>query len=338
MFGMHRGRLHWFRASAAALVLGVWAAACTSASQGPENNASEGAAGPVTGSVGAGGATSTNTVAGGTPTTTSAAATTAGQATAAAASVGGAASVASTTDASGTTTTAGSTGGATGATSTTGAVDTTGTATTTAGGTGGTGGEASCAERPALTVPLVTDFESYDGATVALDWGFEFNDDGTGTNVLYGGFFDASDGSGTPSLDMVGSDTSVWAVSASNTEASDWGGGIGIWLGCMDASSYTGISLAVRGSTPNSNAVDVSISVDGLTGSVRKTITVTDLLKTFEIPFADFTNEYEETTNGDNIIGLAINAVMVWVQDESTEEWNPVPGGYEIVVDDITFY
>jgi hypothetical protein len=186
-------------------------------------------------------------------------------------------------------------------------------------------------------MPSVVDFESYDGATVALDWSFEFNDDGSGM-PLYGGFFDNSDGSGMASLRLVGGDTSSWAVRASNTEASVWGGGIGLWLGCVNATGYSGISLAARGSTPNQNGVSVAISVDGLTAGVGTTIFVTDLFTTFELPFTAFTNENGETTNGDNIVGLAINAQMLWVQDPVTEEWSPTPGAYELVVDDIGFY
>lgn len=336
---MRYGTDQWLRASVTALGLGVWAAACTSASQDPAGDGAAAASGPATGSVGSGGASSGDSVTGGTPTTTTdATTTTTGQATAAATSVGGATGtgVVSTSDGSGTTTTATAVGGTSG--TGTGGAGTMGAVATTGGGTTGVGGEAACTDPPALAVPVVADFEGYDGATVALDWSFEFNDDGSGMNVLYGGFFDASDMSGTPSLDMVGSDASLWAVRATNTEASEWGGGIGIWLGCMDASSYTGLSLAIRGSTPNSNAVDVAISVDGLSGGVRKTVTVTDLFTTFQIPFSDFTNEYDETTNGSNINGLSVNAIMLWEQDLDTEEWFPIPGGYELVVDDIGFY
>jgi hypothetical protein len=221
--------------------------------------------------------------------------------------------------------------GTIGGTGTTGSVATAGTSTTGAP-------EPACATRPALAAPGLVDFESYDGASAALDWSFEFNDDGSGMNLLYGGFFDNGDGSGAATLNMVGGDTSTWAVKATNSEASVWGGGIGFWLGCLNASSYQGISLAVRGATPNQNGVSVAITVDGLTEGVGTTIFVTDLFTTFELPFTEFTNESGETTNGDNIVGLVVNAQMMWLQDEVTEDWNPIPGAYEIVVDDITFY
>lgn len=330
---MHQSRVHWLGASAAALTLGAWAAACTSAEQQPQQNNPSIAVGPTTesSSVGTGGAATSTTITGSTATPTTTSATATGPSTAT--------TTTGTSVTSATTDTSSATGGptttgtaATTVSGTTGIVGTTGVATT------GSTPEPSCSTRPALTVPSLVDFESYDGATEAIDWGFEFNDDGSGENVLYGGFFDASDMSGTPTLNMVGGDTSTWAVRATNTQASDWGGGIGLWLGCMNASSYTGISLAVRGATPNQNAVSVALTVDGLTAGVGTTIYVTDLFQTFELPFSEFTNDYDETTNGDNINGLAINAQMLWVQDEATEEWSVTPGSYELVVDDITFY
>lgn len=331
---MQHGKVHGLRASVAALTLGGWVAACSS-TEAQQNEAPATAAGTAASSVGAGGAAASSNLTGGTPTA-------AGDGTAAVGpSAAGSVTGAAVTGTTGGTDTTGSRSsmGAVGATGSAGVTGSAGAASTAAvATTGSMPDEASCATRPALVLPGIVDFESYDGATQALEWQFVFNDDGSGMSVLYGGFFDNSDGSGMASLQMVGGDTSTWAVRATNTEASVWGGGIGLWLGCMDASSYTGISLAVRGSTPDANSVSVAITADGLAAGVGTTISVTDLFTTFELPFTEFTNEYEETTNGDNINGLAINAQMLWVQDEATEEWSVAPGAYEVVVDDITFH
>src|SRR5690606_27963228 len=99
-------------------------------------------------------------------------------------------------------------------------------ATSTTGAT-----EVPCATKPTLTVPLIANFEDYDGVAAAIDYGFAFNDDGTGSGVLYGGFYEHSDGTGTPSLVMVAGNGSSYAVSGSNTSASMWGGGVGMYLG-----------------------------------------------------------------------------------------------------------
>lgn len=244
-------------------------------------------------------------------------------------------SVTSTTTTGGTATTADpSTTSVTASTS-----DVTSTTTSTTTGSGGTGGEEmTCATRPVITVPTLATFEDYDGVTAAADYGFAFNDSGTGTGVLYGGLYDNSDGSGSPSLVMVAGNGSSYAVSGSNTEASTWGGGVGFWLGCMNASSYTGISLAVRGTTPNENMATVSLSVDGLTDGVGTDIMISDTFSVFTLPFTMFTNDAGETTNGDNITGLSVGAQMVWVEDTVNMTWVPEPAPYEIVVDDVSFY
>jgi hypothetical protein len=180
--------------------------------------------------------------------------------------------------------------------------------TGTGGSTGGTGGGGSAGTSttpPACatvatasgTSPLITDFESMTSATGT--YMFE-------SPALTGGTYIYTD---TMSADS----TSMLSFSAGHAEASTqalvgqihnatWGGGMGLWFGCIDASVYTGITFWARGSSP-AGAIKLNLSVNAVEveskgGScpdagpcVRPSapVEVTDEWQEFTFAWADFT-------------------------------------------------
>src|SRR5690606_35830190 len=104
-----------------------------------------------------------------------------------------------------------------------------------------------CAVSTALTGPEFTDFEDYDGTLPVNEWGFSFNDT---ENPVYAGPYEYNDETGTPLLEMVAGNGSSYAVEISNTRSSEWGGALGFWMGCTDASAYDGLSFWARGPVP----------------------------------------------------------------------------------------
>ncbi len=269
------------------------------------------------------------------------------------------------------------TGGA--PTSATGGTDSQGVGGTNSGTTGGssntsaggaeTGGASAtvvqkdCANMKALTSATLTDFESYDGTTDPAKWSFPFN--GVWPAAIYGGPYPNSDGTGAFVLGFVGgANNSTWAIHAANTtQASAWGGGVGFWLGCFDASSYSGLSFYARGTTPTSK-ISVSIAMEDTSppsatnpaGGGTCTITPTSGCKPpsfdvalpadwtlVKIPWASFTGGMgmagtAVTANGARITGLNFGAVMVWQDAAGTGTWTPVPAPFDIQIDNIGFY
>src|SRR6185312_15069450 len=72
------------------------------------------------------------------------------------------------------------------------------------------------------------------------------------------------DGTATEGLQMLAGHASNYAASESVTQASGWGMGGGLWMGCADASAYKGITFWVRGSGPL-NVFSVSLNMESTT-------------------------------------------------------------------------
>ncbi len=213
-----------------------------------------------------------------------------------------------------------------------------GGASSTATSTSGAGGsdDIDCSAPSVVTSPLITDFESYDGATDAASWEFNFNGDEDAVGAIYGGVFELEDGTGAYSLGFVtGADDSMWALSAQNDSAEDWGGGIGFWHGCMDASSYTGIQFMAKGSTPVGTA-GMALEMPGGV-SVSAKFDVPADWELVQLPFTMFSNDDGDTTNGSQIGAMSFSAHMVYMQ-VSPDEWVPEPGAFELTIDDLSFY
>jgi hypothetical protein len=230
---------------------------------------------PMTGgATGVGGAATTGGAAGaGGATGVGGAATTGG-----ATGVGGATMTGGATGVGG----AATTGGATGVGGTTGGAAGTGAAVGGAAGTaaamGGTAGGAGAAMDPVkdcfnkvtVATPLLTDFETYDGVMPAFDtgsWTFQIG-------TAYAGLYPLSENSPPTSttrsptyslaIAMGGASASMWAVHAANTATADWGGGVGMWMGCINASSYAGLTFWVKGTAPTGMLI-VSLATEDTT-------------------------------------------------------------------------
>jgi hypothetical protein len=131
-----------------------------------------------------------------------------------------------------------------------------------AAGSGGAGGTAAiakdCATQASVTSPIIADFETYDGTVAAGDFVFLV----PGTTATYAGsyFFDddptAGTEFGTSTFSILAGHASNWGISltrsytALDLQPGAWGAATGIWFGCIDASSFSGLSFWVRGSVP----------------------------------------------------------------------------------------
>ena len=191
-------------------------------------------------------------VGGGTPGT----AGTTGSGTGVAGTTGSGTGVAGTTGSG--TGVAGTTGSGTGVAGTTGSgtgvAGTTGSGTGVAGTTGAAGApvvQKDCATKTTPMNPVLINFETYTGTVTADMFAAPFGGATVGTGTAYTGPYSYSDGSTTPTLAILaGRPPSTWAVSQEVKPARTWGMGGGIWINCVDASAYKGITFWVRGSGP----------------------------------------------------------------------------------------
>lgn len=269
---------------------------------------------------------------------------------------------------------AGSPTTASGGSGTGGAGATTSAAGTTAaaGSTTAAAGDASqpegklCATKTVVTAPLLADFEAYDGVSLAEESVFSFNGDADGNNAIYVGGYGIDDESpnGMFTFQVVAGHDSYYALGISNTEASVWGGALGMWMGCMDATSYQGISFWARGSTPAGTGTFSYITEDTSAPGEDDPSTggTCDAGEDCAGPSVDFTvtadwTQYMFTwssfmpgsgsggvsvpANGDNIAGLNWGVHMMWVLDPADttgETWIPTPDAFELAIDDISFF
>jgi hypothetical protein len=357
------GRSHVWLLNLAVPAAVVAVNACSSPAAAPPSGGTGGSVSGNTGgtSFSTGGTTTTGT--GGTATTGTTGGTTAtGTGGTTTGTTGG-----TTTGTTGGTTTSGTTGGTT--TGTTGGTTTTGTtggATTTA--TGGSGGAAPkvkmCATKTTLTVPLMTNFDSYDGKTAAEMWTFPFNGKtGADADAPYAGPYTYNDMTGTPFIGMVGgANASTYAISVSNPMATGWGGALAFWMACVNASTYTGISFYARGSIPTGK-VSVSLTMEPSSkpevtdpkgggtcdaGDMCKSpmveVPVTADWTLIKIPWSMFAAGVGSgmavvTANGDKIAGFAFQAGLTYAETApGSMTYAAVPGMYSFELDDLGFY
>ena len=175
-----------------------------------------------------------------------------------------------------------------------------GTAGTTTGGSGGgTAKPPTCGTiaKASGTSPVIADFEAMANPTS----GFMFESAGiTGGTYIY---TDPTDATSTSKLVFAaGHDTTSTQALDGKIHNATWGGGMGLWFGCMDASVYTGITFWARGASP-AGKVRINLTIDEavkvLDGGacpdvgpcVRPfaEIDVTDEWQEFTLAWADFT-------------------------------------------------
>lgn len=190
------------------------------------------------------------------------------------------------------------------------------------GGAGGAAsGTISCpmAATASGTSPLITDFESMTSPTGT----YTFESAG-----LLGGVYIYTD----PMAPDTDPSTSMLAFAEGHDETSTqalvgqihnatWGGGMGLWFACLDASVYQGVTFWARGSSPAGdvtmyltvNEVEIeskggSCPDDGTCVRPSVTFAVTDQWEEFTFTWADFTPGdaagTEVPATGNNLFGI----------------------------------
>jgi hypothetical protein len=272
----------------------------------------------------------------------------------------------------------GGTGGTTGGTAgalTGGSAGSTPTGGSAGSGQGGSGGmvvQKLCATKVVPATATLTDFESYDGTKPAYgsgSWTFTI---GPTATPAYAGLYALSERTAgeTPPPDYMltmaaGANASNWAARAVNMTTTDWGGGIGMWMGCVNASTFTGITFQVRGSGPLATA-RISLAMEDATppdaanpaaggtcdpapadgcASPTAEFPITVDWTPVTIPWAMFmpgrgAGGVAVTATGDEITGISFGVNISYVPnpvDGGMPAYVPEPGAFEIAVDNIAF-
>lgn len=222
-----------------------------------------------------------------------------------------------------------------------------GAAPAAGGASAGAGGAAApvdgtgidCSSPTPVNAALITDFESYAGEAVK-DAVFTFNSNAEGLGTISLGVFAVDDMTGSYTLDFVpGAGGSAYAVNVHNPAASAWGGAIGIWHGCMDASAFTGIQFMAKGSTPATTA-DISIEMSS-TESVTTKFDVPADWALVQLPFAGFANEKMPALklDGGRIGAIAFGTHLIWMPSAADPDtWVPSEGEIDLTIDELSFY
>jgi hypothetical protein len=160
-----------------------------------------------------------------------------------------------------------------------------------------------------------------------------------------------------------GANGSYWAALAVNMMTTDWGGGIGMWMGCINASMYSGISFYVRGTSPTSmaniglamedaTAPDAANPAGGGTCDPAPTDGCAGPTYTFPlaidwtlvtVPWAMFTagrgaGGVAVTPTGDEITGISFGVGVNYVENPvGSGTYLPEPGSFEIAIDSLAF-
>jgi hypothetical protein len=211
----------------------------------------------------------------------------------------------------------------------------------------------------------MVNFDDYDGASPAAEYGTAFNALAGEPGAVYIGPWFSPDESGTPFSGMVAGYNNTYAMSISNPAASDWGGAMGLWMDpCIDATAAQGISFHVRGPTPagtGSVGLDMEdtsppdednpagggtciAAPDSECEGPNAEFTVTDAWIQIQLAWSDFTPGVGSSgasvpASGDNITGLNFGAHMEWMEDPANPgNWIAVEAPYELVIDDVALY
>ncbi|HEX6272743.1 MAG TPA: hypothetical protein VFZ53_06885, partial [Polyangiaceae bacterium] len=242
-------------------------------------------------------------------------------------------------------------------------------------GTGGSGGmvvQKLCATKVVPTAPAITDFETYDGTKPAFGTGSWTFTIGPTAAPAYAGLYALSENTTgeTPpmayTLGMTGGAMgSNWSARAQNMTTTDWGGGIGFWMGCVNASAFTGLTFYVRGSAPT-GMVNMSLAMEdgtppdaanpagggtcdpapaeGCTGPTFA-FPITIDWTPVTIPWAMFApgrgaGGVALAATGDEITGMSFSAGISYVPnpvDGGMPAYVPEPGSFEVAIDNLAF-
>jgi hypothetical protein len=269
--------------------------------------------------------------------------------------------VACTTDDAGDEGTGGTSGGGAGPTGGTLAGGAAGDTSTGGSGPGTGGNTSTAASRCEISSvppgPVLVDFEACTVGATGEDAVCAFPVGGSGTN--YAGPFAYSD-STTFVKEVVAGDGSLAAYGISDT-LSSFSAGVGVWMGCVDASSYDGIQFRIRGTTPMGTAhfsimmnetslPNATTPADGgtCTGTATTCVaptyvvaSVTDAWTLVQVPWSAFTPGTNGTAtvvpDGSDIWQVQWDVDFEWL-DDGSGTYVMTPAAYELQVDDVAFY
>lgn len=227
-----------------------------------------------------------------------------------------------------------------------------------------------CSAKLRVQGPRIADFESYDGTQEPTAFTFRFGMNLPNSGVLAGVFaFDDMTGASSR-FGILSGRTGGWGASHQIIGANAWGGGMGFWFDCVDASAFSGISLWVRGSTvPGTFSVTANFlrtsaanAADPRAGTCTggaelcrnpslDGIPLTLDWTRIEIPWSSFTpglvNGAAFVPTGDELMGLNFGLPIGWGPDPSFVDnpndmtdmpaFLPLPSDIIFQVDDIDF-
>jgi len=213
-----------------------------------------------------------------------------------------------------------------------------------------------CFTKAVVKSPVVADFESYDGSTSATTWSWSWNAGGT---AVYSGLFESDDGTGSPMVSIAGPGNagSKYAAGMSNPQASKWGAQMGLWMSCVDASTYQGLSFWVKGTVPTASAAVTMTSeatsapdatgdgggtcTSGTCAAASATFPVsptwTQVIVTWGAFTAGTANGANVPTTGNGVTGVSWNLGLTYAAGPGGPDagFFPVPAPYSLVVDDV---
>lgn len=210
-----------------------------------------------------------------------------------------------------------------------------------------------------VSTPTLADFESYAAGTPADTFSFAFNAAAGGLLTVYAGTYQYDDGTGVQTLSMVPGSASHFSASITNESASGWGGALGLWMGCIDASSFDGLTFSVRGRVPggvatvtlpteSTNAPSTTDPAAGGTcgagcAAASASFPVTAEFTRVRLPWSVFTPGSADgaavPASGRGVTGLAFSVALEWGEVAGNAgTYGPIASGYELALDDIGFF
>jgi hypothetical protein len=216
-----------------------------------------------------------------------------------------------------------------------------------------------CFIKTVVTDPVVANFESYDGVTALDKWGWAFNAPAGSANAVYAGLYESNDGTGTPKMSVLGPgyNSSKYAANVSNPKASKYGGQMGMWMGCVDASAYQGVSFWAKGTVPNDKGT-MTIATEATTApdttgfgggtctsgtcappSIEFPVTSTwsQVLVKWDSLKAGTGNGASVPTTAKDITGMSWNLNVNWASAGGDAGYVPVESSYDLTIDDVQF-
>ncbi len=230
------------------------------------------------------------------------------------------------------------------------------------GGAGASGAAATklCATKITAASTQIANFENYDGMSTIDKYGFAFGGPTNGTAGVYAGAYGYAGGTDIVSLAILAGHTGNYGLSESTTPATSWGQGLGFWMGCVDASAYSGITFWVRGSVPtgvfsfslnteNTSLPDATNAAAGGTcpgtsdtckAPTKSAIPLTMDWTQVSVPWADLVGGLSGSTavvaNGDTITGFTFLMSLNYT-DVNDAGYTPTPGNVSFAIDDVAF-